>query len=194
MLNFFPQRIKEEDEDAAKTDVVETTLKPTHYTFPNHPKIEIVDLPAVGTPSCPDLDIFCKKVRLETYDIFFILTASRLTILEIELARKINSMGKRFLLVRTKIDQDEINEKRKKNSDIDAMLKNTRAHLYTSVKELGIREDEIFVISNYCTDKWDFERLFNATTKTLPTSQKTQFLTTLSKDIVLEKVQDLRGM
>ena len=185
--------IKDEDENAAKTGVVETTLEPTRYTFPDHPKIVIVDLPAYGTPSSPHLNIFCKKVPLQDYDVFFILTAGILTEIDIEFAKKIRAMEKRFFLIRTKIDQDEMNEKRHKNCDIDAMLANTQAQLYESVKDLQIRKDNIFVISNTYTEKLDFKRLFDTTTKMLPASQKTQFLMTLSKDIVLEKVQRLQG-
>ena len=102
-------------------------------------------------------------------------------------------MEKGLFLIRTKIDQDEMNEKRHKNCDIEAMLQNTKSQLYESVKDLQIGKDDIFVVSNICTEKWDFKRLFDATTKMLPASQKTQFLITLSKDIVLEKVQRLQG-
>jgi predicted nucleotidyltransferase len=102
-------------------------------------------------------------------------------------------MRKRFYLIRTKIDQDELSEKRRENCNPDAMLKKIRAHLYENVKDLGIREHDIFVISNKYTDKWDFKRLLDVTTKTLPASQTTQVLMNLSKKVVQEKVQSLRG-
>jgi hypothetical protein len=112
--------------------------------------------------------------------------------LEIELAQKINSVGKRFFLIRTKIDEDVKNEKAE-TSEIDAMLKNIRADLRLNVKDLDIPEGDIFVVSNLDTDKWDFKRLIQATT-TLPVYLKIALLTALSKDIVREKVDDLRGM
>jgi immunity-related GTPase family M protein len=187
---FFLRRVNDGDENSAEIDVVEITEpKPVSYTFRQN--ISIVDLPAIGTPSCPNLNIFCQKVHLETYNVFFILTATRFTEHEYELARKVKFMGKRFFLIWTKIDQDELSERRH-NQDLNAMVEKIRAHLYENVKNLGIREEEIFVISNHYPDKWDFERLVQATT-TLPVSQRIQLVTILSKDILAEKIKKLRG-
>ncbi|CAB3999840.1 interferon-inducible GTPase 5-like [Paramuricea clavata] len=192
---------EENDDDksgarAAKTGQIETTMKPASYTYPESPNITLMDLPGIGTPTYPDLDIYCERVGLETYDTFMILTSTRCTKLELELAQKIKSMGKSFFLIRTKIDQDKKNEKRRKKPDIEAMLKRIRAYLYEIVKDFGIREDEIFLISNHKRDKWEFSRLVEAILGKLPAHQKealTLSLKILSKDVVIGKVEILRS-
>lgn len=190
-------RIGDEDENSAVTDVVEVELpKPQLYSYPGNENIVLVDLPGIGTPTYPDLNIYCKKVGLESYDTFLILTASRFTQLELELAQKIELMGKSFFLIRTKIDIDEMNDKRKKSHNTEEMLKKIKEYCQRSVNDLGIREDEVFLVSNLETSQWDFERLVDAILAKLPTHQKealTLSLRTTSKRILKEKVKSLKG-
>lgn len=155
-----------------------------------------MDLPGIGTPTFPDLEIYCEKVKLETYDAYLILTAGRFTKLEFELAQKVKSMDKPLFLVRTKIDQDEANDKRKKKHNIESMLQRIRVYCHGSVKDLGIPLNDIFIISNHESEKWEFECLVEAILDGLPDVQKnalTLSLRILSKDFVKRKVKVLRG-
>ena len=97
-----------------------------------------MDLPGIGTPSFPDLDTYCDKVALEAYDTFLILAATRFTVHDLVLAKKIRSMGKSFFLIRTKIDQDERNEKRKKSFDVKEMLRKIRDDFSRNMKDVCI--------------------------------------------------------
>ena len=75
---------------------------------------------------------------------FFILTAARFTQNDLELAKKIKSMGKQyaFFLIRTKIDihVDASNQQRKKRPDVETIFQKIRDHCYRNVKNLGIRD------------------------------------------------------
>ena len=159
-----------------------------------------MDLPGVGSPNFPDFTAYCKEVKLETYDIFLILTATRFTNLDLQLAQKINSMKKSCFLIRTKIDVDEHSEKRKKNQcDVKDMEKTIRADCYKNVKDYGIDEDKIFLICTYETKKWDFERLVQAILEPLSSHQKEALTLSLSVNhlsayVVEEKVKVMRGM
>ena len=84
----------DDDELAAKVGQVESTLEPASYTYPDNPNITFMDLPGIGTPKFPNLKIYCKKVKLETYDVFLILTSVRFLEYDLQLAKKINSMNK----------------------------------------------------------------------------------------------------
>ena len=193
-INAF-RGLDDEDKGAAETDVVEKTCEPACYSYPDNPNITLVDLPGVGTPKYPNVETYCKEVHFETYDTFLILTATRFTQLELELIQKIKSSGKHYFLVRTKLDIDEWNENRKKNANIPNMEKKIRDYCYENAKDFGIREKEIFIISNFERDKWDFIDLVKAILDMLPTHQKealTLSLKILSKDIVKRKVQTLK--
>ena len=190
--------IEDDDERAAKSDFVETTLDAECYTYPDNPNITLVDLPGIGTPTFPDLKTYCKKVDLESYDTFLILTATRFTQYDLELAQKIKSIGKSLFLVRTKIDVDEANENRKKDADIKVMQEKIRAECHKYIKGFGIDEEKIFLISNHHQKEWDFQRLVLAIVEKLSDRQKEAFtlslsLKHLSRDIVKEKVKVLRG-
>ena len=194
-INAF-MGLDDEDEGAAGTDVVEKTFEPATYSYPGNPNITLVDLPGIGTPTFPDLRTYCKKVGLETYNTFLILTAGRFRQHDLELANKIKKMGKSFFLIRTKIDQDVESENRRRNPDVEAMIKRIQNNCYENVKEFGICEEKIFLISNRCQDKWDFSRLVDAVVQQLPDNQKealTLSLRILSEDVLKKKVEVLRS-
>ena len=152
-----------------------------------------------GTPNYPDLETYCKKVGLETYDTFLILSAGRFTENDLLLVKKVRAMEKSFFFVRTKIDQDVWNEKKRKGIEEDVTLSVIRKDCLENLTELGSDDEDVFLI---CTDepaKWDFVRLAGAMLDGLPTCLKESLtltlglLTTQSKDILKRKVDVLRG-
>ena len=156
-------------------------------------------MPGIGTPTYPTLKEYCEKVDFDSYDTFLILTAARFTKVDLELAQEIKKIGKSFFLIRTKIDVDENSVNRRKNPNIEEMLSRIQADCYKNVKDLGIRKDEIFLISNHDTNKWDFVPLVQAVLEKLDTHQKEALILSLSlkqlsKDIVERKVEVLRSM
>ena len=98
-------RLNDDDDDdgATKVDVIETTREPTEYYHPENPRICLVDLPGIGTPSFLDLPTYCKSVDLANYDKYLIFTSLRFTNYDLQLARKVKSMGKSFFLILEKI-------------------------------------------------------------------------------------------
>ena len=119
------------------------------------------DLPSIGSPDIPDLSTFCEEVDLEDYDAFLIFTATRFTQNNFELAKKVKSLGKLFFLVRTKIDVDLKAMTGKAAMDEKETLQKIRKSSVEKVKDLISNEKEIFLISNYDKNKWDFSRLKN---------------------------------
>jgi hypothetical protein len=105
-------------------------------------------------------------------------------------------MKKSFFLVRTKIDQDVQNEKRKKAFNEETMLNDIRKDC---LKSFGANEEVVFLISNHHPAKLDFARLTQAILDVLPEHQKESLTLTIdvlishSKDILNRKVEILRG-
>lgn len=190
--------------------MTECTSEPTPYDHPTNPKIKFWDLPGIGTRNYPDLETYCKKVKLEEYDAFLIFTSSRFTENDFKLATKIKeSIKKKFFFIRTKIDQDALNEQREKRMqkepfDEDAMLKriqsdcleNLRTKKQKDKESFLLRNEEIFLISNHYPTKWDFGRLRQAILDALPVYQReslTFSLRSFSTDILKTKVEALKG-
>ena len=190
-------RLRDDDEGAAEVGITETTREPKAYDHPTNPKIKFYDLPGIGTPNYPDMATYCKKVELEKFHAFLILTAGRFTEHDLELAKKIRSSKKKFFLIRTKIDENVRAEKRKKSFNEGAMLQKIRSDCSENLGDLLSDVRDIFLISNHDRDKWDFARLLQAILNALPTYQRETLVLSLgnavTNDIFQKKVEVLRG-
>ena len=191
-------RVDDDDEKhGAITGVVETTRKPTPFEHPTNPNIRFWDLPGIGTPNYPNLKIFCDKVAIETYDTFLIICSKRFTNNDLLLAEKVQSMGKSFFFVRTKIDNDIKSEKRKKAFSEEETVKQLKENCVKNLQNFNFTTEKIFLISSFAPAKWDFDRLKKAILDELPFMQKESLAFAMrshSKDMVNEKIEILRSM
>ena len=184
---------------AATVGVTETTKEPTVYDLPSNPKIKFWDLPGIGTPKYPDLETYCKEVELEKYHAFLIFTASRFTENDLNLAKKIRSIEKKFFLIRTKIDNDARSEMRKRSFNERAMLEKIRRDCAENLNDLLSNEQDIFLITNHDPSKWDFDRLTQAILCVLQTLQRESLtlslgvFRSLSTEMLKKKVEVLKG-
>ena len=190
----------DDDEGAAAVGVTECTTEPTPYDHPTYTNIKFWDLPGVGTPDYPDLETYCEKVQLEKYNVYLIFTAHRFTKNDLELAKKVRSIGKKVFFIRTKIDESVRAEKRKRSFDEEAMLKKIRRNCLESLGDPLTDEQDIFLISNHCPEKWEFARLTQAIVDGLKRYQREsmisalgQLITRSSNEIFQRKVDVLRG-
>ena len=184
---------------AAAVGVTETTKEPKAYDHPSNPKIKFWDLPGIGTPNYPDLETYCKEVELEKYHAFLIFTASRFTENDLNLAKKIRSVEKKFFLIRTKIDNDARSEKRKRSFNERAMLEKIRRDCAENLSDLLSNEQDIFLISNHDPSKWDFDRLTQAILCAQQTLEQESLTLSLgafrssSTEMLKKKVEILKG-
>lgn len=154
--------LREDDEGAATIDVTQCTKEPTAYDHPAFPNAKFWDLPGIGTPSYPDMETYTKKVELEKYDAFLIFTATRFTENSLKLAVKIKSMKRKFIFIRTKIDNSARAESRKRSFDEQGMLTKIRCKCLERLGDLLSCEEDVFLISSHHPNKWDFSRLTEA--------------------------------
>ena len=108
-------------------------------------------------------------------------------------------MKRSFFFVRTKIDADAYSQKRKRNFDEDVMLRKIRSECLENLKMVGVKDNDVFLISNLEPAKWDFARLTGAILDGLPDRLKESLtfsldlMTTQSKNILKRKADALRG-
>lgn len=192
-------RVSDSDSQAAETGVTETTKKPTYFLHPLNKNIRFWDLPGIGTPDYPDLPGFCKKVPIERYDTFIIACSDRFTQYDLQLAKKVQQMGKSFFFIRTKIDLSRYSERRKldKKYDEAKMLKTIKDDCLRSLAGLNVKKENVFLISSHRPEKWDFGRLQKAILDGLPAMLKealTLSMRSTSNEILREKIDCLKGM
>ena len=195
---FVLFRFKLDDEEGAAEvgDYKSTTKVPKPYQSSKYPNVKFWDLPGIGCLKLPDIDIYCKEVKLDEYDAFLILSSIRFTNYDLQLATKVRSMDKKFFLVRTKIDESVRNsKKRKKTFDQNAMFEETRRVCCKDLGELLSKEEDIFLISNHEPDDpdLDFQRLLTAIKDEMPRYKKESFILSLNLKIggMAEKVKVL---
>ena len=95
-------RLEDYDKEAAKVDVTECTQDLQRYEDQDNANIEYWDLPGIGTPNVPAKTYF-EDVKLNEYDTFVIFIDTRLRENDLELARKITSLGRSISLFAQKL-------------------------------------------------------------------------------------------
>ncbi|XP_074121671.1 interferon-gamma-inducible GTPase 10-like [Sminthopsis crassicaudata] len=193
-INAF-QRVGHEDEDAAGTGVVETTINIAFYEHPELPNVKLWDLPGIGSPNFQP-DTYLTQVNFSCYDIFFIISSSRFWTDDVKLVQEIRDMGKKFYFIRTKVDIDLHNEKMskpktfKKENVLQKIQKNCRHYLL----EAGIEEPQVFLITSFELEFYDFPKLKENLSRELPEYKGQIFfrsLPNISEDIINNKMASL---
>lgn len=124
------------------------------------------------------------------------MASERFTKHNLDLAKRLASINKPYFFVRSKIDVDYRNEKRKDTFDETEMLETIRADCSKNLQTFLRDENDIFLISNEHRNKWDYPRLAKAISENLTHRKKEAFclsIYALSKDILKEKVNTLKG-
>ncbi|XP_059366432.1 interferon-inducible GTPase 5-like [Carassius carassius] len=161
--------LQDDDDGAAPTSPLECTMVTAMYEHPEMPNVKIWDLPGIGSPNFKAKK-YLKDVNFNTYDFFIILNSERFTENDIILAKEIRKLKKNFYFVRSKIDNDMSSEKKKKGFDQQKVLSIIREDCQKNLKELG--DPEVFLISSFDSEKYDFESLQNTLEDELPEHKK----------------------
>ncbi|XP_021045279.1 interferon-inducible GTPase 1-like [Mus pahari] len=179
LINALRQ-VKHEGKGAAKVGVTETTTKVDSYKHPKIKNLTLWDLPGIGTMKFPPKD-YLEKVDFKKYDFFIIVSATRFTKQELDLAKAIKIMKKNYYFVRSKVDFDLDNEKKSKPSDFvreDILIQIRKSYLDT-FRENKIDAPQIFLISSHNLSDYDFPALMDTLVKDLPTEKRRNFLLSL---------------
>lgn len=186
--------IGHEEKGAAKTGVVETTMKRYAYKHPNIPNVVFWDLPGIGTTNFPPKD-YLEEVKFHEYDFFIIISATRFKKNDIDLAKVISTLKKDYYFVRAKVDSDLKNEEecKPRTFDREKVLQQIRSNCEKTFKENNINEPPIYLISNRNIYDYDFPILMERLVNDLPVHKRHNFMLSLPniKDAAIERKQQL---
>ncbi|XP_075135332.1 interferon-inducible GTPase 5-like [Leptodactylus fuscus] len=186
----------DEEEGSAATGVVETTEEPMRYPHPKYPNVTIWDLPGIGTPNFK-ADRYLQSVKFSQYDFFIIMSSGRFKQNDIELAKAIQAMGKKFYFVRSKVDSDlhASKKRRKKTYNEENILNEIRQNCIQSLEKEGISDPKVFLLSCMELEKYDFNKMLDTLKKELPKHKRHAFLLSLpnlSRPILEKKREALK--
>uniref|UniRef100_A0A8C4XDV1 Immunity related GTPase cinema n=1 Tax=Erpetoichthys calabaricus TaxID=27687 RepID=A0A8C4XDV1_ERPCA len=187
----------DEDENAAKTGVTETTKEPTMYSYPKYPNVRLWDFPGIGTMNFK-ADEYLEQVHFSRYDFFIIIASDRFKQNHLMLAQEIEKMGKQFYFVRSKIDADLHASKirRKSTFNEERILMEIRQDCIECLQTIGKKCPQIFLISGFDLGLYDFPLLEETLERELPEHKRFVFLQALpniSLKICQRKKKDLHS-
>lgn len=201
---------------AAEVDEVECTQNVAEYPDPINPNLIYYDLPGVGTQQFTKAEYFDKikektktHASFEDFDFFLILSSTRFTEDNVWLAKEISERGKQFYFVRTKIDIDLDNNRRRdpENYNEENVLKKIRNYCLAELNKLKLDKarlinndwnKNLFLLSTILSDskEWDFPRMVTALVKNYPILKQESINMSMrpySKVIIQEKANLLRN-
>ncbi|KAL6037123.1 hypothetical protein STEG23_007428 [Scotinomys teguina] len=170
----------DEEEGAAPTGVVETTMERTPYPHPKLPTVTIWDLPGIGSTSFPPQK-YLTEMKFAEYDFFIIISATRFKHTDAHLAKAIARMNSKFYFVRTKIDHDISNEQRRKPKTFnrDSVLKKIRDDCSKHLQDALSSDPPVFLVSNFDVSDFDFPELETTLLSELPAHKRHIFMLSL---------------
>nr|XP_020515902.1 interferon-inducible GTPase 5-like [Labrus bergylta] len=188
-VNAF-RGIDNEDEKAAPTGSVETTMEVTPYPHPNYPNVTIWDLPGIGSIKYPTAK-YLKKVGFEKFDFFIIISADRFKENDVKLAKEIQKTKKKFYFVRSKIDHNVRDEERsQRDFNEKRTLIQIRNNCIQGLQDQELQSPQVFLVSSFDLKLYDFPKLVETLKQELPELKKDAFLLAMpniSLDMIKEK-------
>ncbi|XP_008300390.1 interferon-inducible GTPase 5-like isoform X2 [Stegastes partitus] len=188
--------IDHDDDGAAPTGCVETTMEVTAYPHPNFPKVTFWDLPGIGTTNFPAHQ-YLKKVKFEKFDFFIIISADRFRENDVKLAQKIQKMKKKFYFVRSKIDHNIQDEKKNQRDFNEEMtLKHIRDYCIQGLQQQGFEAPQVFLVSSFELHLYDFSLLHETLERELPAHKRDALLFTtpnINNEIINKKKEAFKA-
>ncbi|XP_053867210.1 interferon-inducible GTPase 5-like [Malaclemys terrapin pileata] len=186
-----------EDQGAAQTGVIETTTEATAYPHPSYPNVILWDLPGIGGMDFRP-ERYLQQVNFRRYDFFVIVASERFRSSHADLAREIQRMEKKFYFVRCKVDEDLANARRAHPQAYveENVLQRIRENARKCLRDQGVIDPQVFLLSNWDLDQYDFPLLEETLEKDLPHLQRLVFLLSLpnfSPEIIEKKKSALHG-
>lgn len=163
---------------------VETTLEIESY---NHNGLEFYDLPGCGTKNFP-VETYIDDCDLLNYDAFIIVTSNRFYENDEWLIKTMVDSGRDVYVVRTKMDEAVVNEKRDNNLEEEEVYIKVRENILKSTQNVAVKGQ--YLISSVEGIKNDFKNLLNDIEYNLDGIKKTRFLldvTPYSKEVLEAK-------
>ncbi|XP_065101660.2 uncharacterized protein irgq1 [Paramisgurnus dabryanus] len=178
LINAF-QGVRPDDDSAAPTGVVETTMQATLYLLPNLPQVRMWDLPGMGTPTFTSKS-YTKTMNLHLYDIFMVVMSERVRENNMILIDAIIEQKKPFYAIRSKIDNEMRSQRRKRGFSEESALNQMKEDGEKYMKEKNV-DNPVFLISAHEPLNYEMPKLLDTFRNELPQVRAELFSNFLEK-------------
>ncbi|XP_007952462.1 immunity-related GTPase family M protein 1-like [Orycteropus afer afer] len=145
---------KHDEEASAPIGVVRTTQIRVPYSCSCFPNVMLWDLPGMGAVP-QSLENYVREMKFNQYDLIIIIVSEHLSMNHVMLAKAIESMGKKFYIVWTKLDRDLSTSVLVE----EQLLKTIRDNILKNLQNEQIHEPPIFLVSSLDPLLYDFPKL-----------------------------------
>lgn len=167
LVNVF-LGVKNSEEQAAPTGVIETTKEATEYPYPEFPNIRLWDLPGLGKIGGLDSQTSASNISSAQLvsslfafcDVYVLVSPLRLRLGIIQLTQHLSSMGKECYLVISMADLIE-----------ETSVGQVREWAEGVLGEMGLRQN-LFLVSAHHPETLDFPKLKEMLNKAIPSHKK----------------------
>ena len=187
--------VSEKDEGYAPVGIGDTTTEPIPYKHPKNKNMVLWDLPGVGTLRFPKDETYFDTIQIKRYDFFLIFSDQCFSENDAWLGKEVKRLGKSFFFVRSKLDEAMSNAS-KDGQRIEEVVPRLYHSCYENLENAGIKDSQIFIISNYNHEIGQFDDLMTAILETLSNLKKEAILHSigpLTHQIIREKKKMLQN-
>jgi predicted GTPase/uncharacterized protein (DUF697 family) len=187
--------LKGKDPRAAPVGIKQTTMTVTPYPHPRNENLVFWDIPGVGTKEFPK-ESYTKKIRIERFDFFLVVSAGRFTETDAWLGKEITEkQHKKYYYVRTKVDQDVDNDKEEnEDHDVDKLLNEIRQDIQRNIDDRN-NVNGLFLIAGRRPHLFEFPRLQQSLIDDFPESKRSALILSMcamSESMIKMKAAQLR--
>uniref|UniRef100_A0A3P9DR11 Immunity related GTPase cinema n=1 Tax=Maylandia zebra TaxID=106582 RepID=A0A3P9DR11_9CICH len=177
------------DEGAAPTGAVERSKEPMPYFHPGYPNVTLWDLPGVGTMKYP-AHKYLELVKFDRFDFFIIVSDTGCRENDVKLAQEIQKINKKCYFVCSKIDNFMCDERRNEDFSAERSLTKMRENCVQGLREQGIVSPQVFLVSSFEPNLYDFSLLQQTLDRDLPKNKRDTLLfimANINPEIIIKK-------
>lgn len=170
--------LKAMDSDAAPVGCVETTTKPKPYHHPELTNLVLWDTPGLGSPKFP-VGSFSYRNPSDNIHLFMIVSSERFSELDLYIMNKLEEKGRRFIYIRSKVDQDIRNACEDHNLSKGAVQESIKLEIENCIKNSYLTEKNVklFIVNGKNNSDLDMPKVFDFLMKTMKNPPKIPELT-----------------
>ncbi|KAG9334627.1 hypothetical protein JZ751_007450 [Albula glossodonta] len=180
--------LRNTDRDAAPTGAAGTTKEPTAYPHPGDPLLQLWDVPIMEEDLSDPRDLATEEIN--RYDFYLITVSDWPTPFHFRLSQTVAGLNKRCYFVQLRVDRHVHAHEGLYGPDLDA-LERIRDHCAQELQKAGVLDPQIFLVSSFHWDLYDFINLEIALREDLPTLRKQAFILYATK--ILRQKQEERS-
>lgn len=172
--------LKNTDQGAAPTASAGSIKEPTAYPHPGYPQVQLWDITRMQEIVDPSKPCDMTREEIDRYDFYLIIVSEWPAEHHIHLSQVVAGLNKHYYFVQLKIDcLLQVDEEM--HHDYTSTLERIRENYVEELLEVNVADPQIFLVSSFHRDLFDFADLNRTLYEDLPTLRRQAFILHITK-------------